>query len=405
MRKVTVLASLLLLAPAVSQAKTLDELLVEKGVITKAEAQSASGGAASKTYWKDGTRFDFPDVGFTSKVNTLIMTRYTFTDNDEEASAENTSSFDVEKARIIISGSAVHEEFNYYLAGDFVGASDSDGTKTADLRDAWLQWNACDWASLRMGQYKTQLSRQFNNADHALQFADRSGASDFFSLGRAQGLTGYVKSSDGAWAASAGIFNGISDGEGINSGGVDTEHTGIVSVRWNPMGQMNAFEEGDVDWTEDAAVSLGATYAASSGTQASAGGDVDQHNIAVDVNFKWNGWSAHGEYFIENYEPDAAGSDDVEPQGFYAQIGYFLDPKTWEIAGRYGLIDCDDGAVTRGICSGNDKVNEVTVGLNYFWWRHSLKAQLNFVHLNERVLGDGDDINTNKWIFQLSSFF
>lgn len=405
MRKVTVLASLLLLCPAVSQAKSLDELLVEKGVITKAEAQSAAGATASKTYWKDGSRFEFPDTGFTAKVNTFIQTRYTFSDNDEKAARKNTSSFDVIRARIYVTGSAMHEEFNYYLDGDFVGTKNSDGSKQADLRDAWLQWNACDWASLKMGQYKTQISRQYNTSDHAIQFADRTIASDFFQLGRSQGATGYAKSSDGQWSASAGIFNGLSDGEGFNKSGVDTKHTGIVAARWNPMGKMNAFEEGDVEWTEDMAVSVGAAYAYSDATQAVAGGDVKQQNLSADANFKWNGWSFNGEYFYEDYNPEADGMESGKPMGFYAQLGYFLAPKTWEIAARYGLLDCDSGKAQNGMCKGNDKVNEVTVGLNYFWWKHALKAQLNYSHVNERVLGDGDDVNTNKWIFQLSSFF
>ncbi len=405
MRKVTILASLLLLAPAISQAKTLDDLLVEKGVITKAEAQSASGAAASKTYWKDGTRFEFPDSGFTAKLNTFFQTRYGFNDNDEKAGKKNTSSFDINKARIIITGTAMHEEFAYNLTTDFVGTKDSTGARSPDLRDAWLQWNACDWTSVRMGQYKTQVSRQYNTSDHAIQFTDRSIASDFFNLGRSSGATAYFKGGDGSWNASAGIFNGISDGEGINKGGVDTKHTGILAARWNPMGKMNAYEEGDVDWTEEAAVSVGAAYAYSEAMQAAAGGDVKQHNFSVDANFKSNGWSAHAEYFLEKYNPDADGAETLEPMGFYAQIGYFLEPKTWEVAARYGLLDCDNGKVSVGMCNGNDKVNEVTAGLNYFWWRHSLKAQLNYVHVNERVLGDGDDVNTNKWIFQLSSFF
>lgn len=405
MRKVTVLASLLLLTPAVSQAKSLDELLVEKGVITKDEAMAASGAAASKTYWKDGTRFDFPNEGFTAKLNTQIQARYTFSDNDEEAGDSNASSFSMRRVRLILSGTALHEEFSYYMQTDFVGAREDDGTRSPELRDAWLQWHACDWAALKMGQFKTMVSRQFNTSSSKLQFADRTVVSDYFDLDRQQGLSAEFKSNDGQWLASAAIFNGLSDGEGINQPGVDTRHTGVVSLRWNAMGTMNSYEEGDISWTEDAAVSIGAAYAYSDATQADAGGKVGQDDISVDANFKWQGWSFHGEYFFRNYNPDLAGASDVEPSGFYAQVGYFLVPKKWEVAARYGLLDCDDGAATDGMCSGNDKVNQTSAGLSYYWWKHNLKAQLNYEHINERVLGDGDDINSNKWIFQVSSYF
>lgn len=404
MRQVTVLAALLLLAPATSQAKTLDDLLVEKGVITKAEALASSGSAASKTYWKDGTRFEFPDAGFTMKLNTQIQSRYTFTDADEDAGDENTSSFSMRRVRLIASGSALHEEFQYMLQTDFVGAKEDDGARSPEVRDVWLKWNGCDWVSIKMGQFKTQISRQFNNSSSKLQFTDRSLASEFFDLDRQAGAAAEFKGADDMWTASVGIFNGISDGEGINKPGVDTKHTGVVAVRVNPMGKMDAYEEGDISWTEEAAVSIGAAYAYSAAEQSAAGGDVDQSNISVDANFKWQGWSVHGEYFYQTWEPDADGADEVEPSGFYAQVGYFLDPKKWEIAGRYSYLDCDDGAAS-GTCSGNEEVSEVTAGLAYHWWKHNLKAQLNYVHTNEDTLGDGDDVDTNKWIFQVSSYF
>jgi phosphate-selective porin OprO/OprP len=402
MRKVTLLAGLLLLAPAVSQAKSLDELLVQKGVITKAEAHSAAGASGSKTYWNQGTRFDFPSEGFSAQINSLIQTRYTFTDNDSDAGVENTSSFDMNLVTLTVSGNALHEEFSYKIDADFVGTSNSSGESTPHLRDAWLQWNTCDWASLRMGQFKTQGGRQFNADDQSLQFADRSAASDFFSLGRQNGLAAMGNFADGMLELSAGVYNGLSDGEGINRGGVDTKHTAVVAARINAMGKMNMGEEGDIGWTEDAAMTLGASYSYSDGSQTALGGDFTQDNIAVDVNFKYMGWGIHGEYFFENQDPDN-GSGKVEPQGFYAQAGYFLMPKKLEVAARYAMIDCDDG-LAGGSCSGNDELNEVGVSLNYHWSKHNLKGQLGYWLLNEDGL-DGEDINTNKWMFQLSSYF
>ncbi len=404
MRKLSLVAGLLLLAPAVSQAKTLDDLLVEKGVITKAEAMGASGSAASKTWWSQGTRFDFPSEGFTSQVNTTIQPRYTFSDNDEKAGAKNASSFDMHLVALAVSGSAMHEEFNYKIDAAFNSSMGGSGSSTM-LRDAWLQWNACDWASIRMGQFKTQLDRQFNTNDNTQQFADNSLASQMFNLGRQNGVAGWGHFMNGQLDVSAGLYNGLSDGEGQNLGGVDTKHTVVLAARYAAMGKMDASEEGDINWTDDSALSLGAAWAYSEGMRAGLGGDFSQDNVTVDANWKWQGWSAHAEYYYVNIDPDVDGADKVQPMGFYAQVGYFLDPKKIEVAGRYSLVDCDDGAYASGMCSGNEKVNEVSVGLNYYWWKHNLKGQLNYVHVNERVLGDGDDINSNRWLFQLSSYF
>ena len=402
MRKLSILAGLLLLAPAVSQAKSLDELLVEKGVITRAEAHGAAGASGSKTYWNQGTRFDFPSEGFTAQINSLIQTRYTFTDADEDASGKNTSSFDFNVVALSVSGNAMHEEFAYKLDVDMVGATNSAGERTPHLRDAWLQWNACDWASLRMGQYKTQGGRQFNAEDRALQFSDDSIATSYFNLGRQHGLSAWGSLADGMVDLSAGIYNGISDGEGQNFGGVDTKHTVVVAARVNAMGKMNIAEEGDMDWTADPALSIGASWSYSDATAAALGGDFTQDNIAADVNFKYNGWGLHGEYFYQNTDPDD-GSDKVQPMGFYVQGGYYVMPKELELAARYGLVDCDDGTAG-GDCVGNDKLNEVAVSVNYYWWKHNLKGQLGYWLLNEDGV-DGDDVNTNKWMLQLSSYF
>ena len=100
MRKAMLLAALLLLTPAISQAKTLEELLIEKGVITKGEAGGVSDAGASKVYWNRGTRIDFPDTGFTTSIATQIQARYAFTDNDEDSGERNTSSFSLRRARL-----------------------------------------------------------------------------------------------------------------------------------------------------------------------------------------------------------------------------------------------------------------------------------------------------------------
>jgi len=390
----------MLLAPAVSQAKTLEDLLVEKGVITKGEAQAAAGSGASKVYWNDGTRVEFPDNGFTMGISTLLQTRYTFTDADEDVGATNTSSFDVNHAYLTVSGTALNEEFSYVVEGDFAGAA-------ADLTDAYLNWHACDWASIKMGQFKTNNGRQFNTSDAKLQFADRSISSDYFSLGRQNGASASGSFADGMFDVTAGIYNGESDGEGQNRSGVDTNHTGMLSVRWNVMGKMDAYEEGDVGWTEDMAVSIGAGYSHSD-RKNDIGGALTgntENLIDVDANLKYMGWSAHAELFSAASDIDGASGNEPEPTGFYVQGGYFVDAKTMEVAARYGYLDCDNG-LAPGICAGNDNLNEVAVGLNYYWWAHHLKAQVNYSFVNSDEVGAGGaDSNTNQWLVQLSSWF
>jgi phosphate-selective porin len=407
MRRATLIAALLLLTPTVSQAKTLEELLVEKGVITKGEASGVSDAGASKVYWNKGTRIEFPDTGFTTSIATQIQARYTFTDNDEDSGLKNTSSFEMRRVRLIISGTALNKEFAYKLQTDFVGKNDGEGGREPNLRDAYIQWQPCDDASgIRMGQFKTAVSRQFNTDSSALQFVERSAVSDYFDLGRQNGAMAFGTFADGMVYGSAGIFNGESTGEGINRPGVDTKHTAVLSARVNPLGKMNVYEEGDIDWSEDAALSFGAAYAYSQFNDVSENvtDDTDAHTFSFDGDFKYRGWSANAEFFYQSVRPDVA--EKSEPLGFYVQGGYFLTPKKLELAARYGYLDCDSGKAG-GECAGLDNINEVSATINYYFWRHSLKAQLGYDFINEDSMSGGNDSdqNTNRWVFQISSYF
>ena len=307
----------------------------------------------------------------------------------------------------------MHNEFYYTLAPDFVNDS-VDGEASPRLLDAVIGWRACDWADVQMGQFKTGISRQFNTNDWEQQFADEGAVSQLFNLGRQQGASINTNWMDGAVWLGAGIFNGESDGEGINRSGVDTEHTGVITARYN-SGSINPWVEGDVDWTEDMAWSLGAAAAFSNGktTFGDASGDLEKNTFSIDWSMKYTGWSIAAEYFYSTQDLSESDSENVEPTGFYAQLGYFIDPKTLELAAQYGYVDCDFNAndnrpgSSTGICAGNDKVNQVQVSINYYWWKHNLKAQLGWNHINEDAPGDdsSDDTDSNQWLLQLSAYF
>lgn len=402
MRKSILVAGLLLITPAISEAKTLEELLVEKGVITKGEAGRTSEGAPGSLSWKNGNRFSYPSEGLTANISTQLQERYTFTDNDE--GERNTSSFETRRARIVVDGTILHEEFSYRLQTDFVGADD-DGSSSPELRDAWFKWRACDWLALKLGQMKTGISRQFNTSSAKLQFVDRSVVSDFMDLDRQQGIQAATEFADGMVEVAAGMYNGESDGEGRNRPGVDTRHTSVLNLRVNAMGEMDPYAEGDIDYTEDMAVTVGAAYAHSSNNRDNGVGleNGDEDTFSIDANLKNQGLSVHAEYFYNNEDADSY-SDSIDANGFYIQAGYFLDPKVLEVAARYAFLDCDDGKAD-GVCAGNDNVNQVAATINYYFKKHNLKAQLGYEFNNEDQSGaDGDDINTNKWIFQLSAY-
>jgi len=385
MRKLSILAAALLLAPAISQAKTLDELLVEKGVITKGEA-AGMGGGASKLYYNGGTRAEFPDSGFTFGINTLIQERYEFTDYD---AGSNSSSFTTPNARIVVSGSALNNEFSYYLNTNFVGSSDANGAASPELLDSYITWHACDWAWAMMGQFKTMLGRQYNTSDAKKQFADDSIVTDLYNWGRNQGLVVGGGQDGFSWAAA--VVNGISAGEGQNLPGVDTKHAYNVALRYN-LGDIDAMTEGDVDGTKDHAASVGFAWGHSKSEAAGSEETINTYN--VDLTYKYEGFSVAGEYFHRKLD-----TADISDNGYYVQAGYFVMPSELELAARYGLISYDNND-----SNGIDKNSEISIGANYFWWKHQLKAQAGWTRLTTEPVS-GSNTHDNKWTFQLSSWF
>lgn len=375
MRKILLVAAVMAMAPFVSQATTLDELLADKG-IAQNEVRAASD--AAKLYWNKGTRIEFPDTGFTTSVSTVIRTRAEFVDNDE--GADNTSSVDIKNARLIVQGTALNREFSYLLRTEFA--------ETAELLDGYISWDACDAASVKVGQFKTAISRQYNVDEPMLQLADRSVVSDAFDLGRDQGIEVGVKSLD-----VVGLKLQAFDGDGQNDNEADdTDHTFVAALRLPLAGEIDSLSESDVENTDELAADVGAAYAYQDID------DEDIQTISADVNVKSSGLSFNGEFF---WNDDSA--TDASDTGAYVQAGYFLTAKELEIAARYGYIDCDD-ASSADECAGNDDVNEVNVGLNYYWWAHHLKAQVGYSFLNEDTTA-GDDVNTNRWLVQLGGWF
>ncbi len=383
-----------------TSAESLEDLLVEKGVITKSEAREVKRPQNTRVYWNNGTRVDFDDNGFTAKVNADVVGRYSYADASE--TSPNTSSFSVERARLTLSGAALYGEFTYKLEAEL-----SDGDDP--LRDAFLEWHACDFTGIRMGQFKPVVSRQFNTPATMLLLPNRSVVSDFFTFDRNQGVQGNLEVSQDIILVGQ-FMNGVSDGEGINREGVDTSHTATAGLRAALMGQINSYSESDIEYTEDAALDIGVAMALSEANQSLITSDIT--TVSADANFKRHGMSLNGEFFYQENDPDAGSS--VETLGFYVQGGYFLTPKALEFAARYSNLDCDNGAgIGNGFmtdiantpsCAGNDSLDAVDLGLNYYWWEHRLKAQFAWMRLSEdRISSSNED--TSRWIFQLSSWF
>ncbi len=179
------------------------------------------------------------------------------------------------------------------------------------------------------------------------------------------------------------MTNGTSSGEGRIVPGNDARHAGFAYSRWTVMGRINDTEEGDLSYTTDPAVSIGAAYGHSSGQLREEGSseNIYTNAISADANLKYRGLSLHNEFFWR--ENERQFSDDGELFGFYTQSGYFVIPKKLEFAARYAYADCDNGKYG-GRCTDYRSIDQASASLNYFFFGHSLKAQLGYDFLRHK---------------------
>ena len=175
-------------------------------------------------------------------------------------------------------------------------------------------------------------------------------------------------------------------------------------VMWNIMGRPE-YGEGDLTYSETPQVAIGGDYAynpdintstdnafvgidlanlnwrrqlASFGNGRQLGwGTVDYSSWSVDGIFKYRGFSLQAEYYFKNVTRQNKGAPCLQTNsagtvctafapgllgnaaGWYVQTGYYLIPRTVELAARYAYWDPDTHA-------SSDLIKEVDVSLNWF---------------------------------------
>ena len=107
--------------------------------------------------------------------------------------------------------------------------------------------------------------------------------------------------------------------------------------------------------------------------------------------FKWRGLSIQQEYhwkqIKDNSFAEGAPGNKTNLMGSYAQIGYFFHylipviPKPLELAFRYAFVDPN-------VSMSNDKRQEFTGAINWFFAGHRNKLTLDASHLTLDTPGD-----------------
>lgn len=393
----------LLLTCRETGARTLEEILKEKGVITEADFKEATAARPLSYQVGKGFTFTSPDNRFQLSLGGRGQFQYQYLDKDDaNGPAQDTSGGKVRRFKVFMGGYAFTKDVTYRVQVDLA----KSGTAQM-LDDAWVGYRVVEEARLQAGQFKVPFARQELTSDGALQFVDRANAVDAFKPSYDVGAMAFGKAAGGKLAYSAGLFNGT------GQGGTRTTDSGEWAARIvaNPFGEM-AYSEADIADTPSPLLSIGASYFANtlkrngnatfldttSSTPPYAGTNgwlgkaaattavfdnterVDVDSYGFDAAFKWRGLSVQGEYFGGKAEGQSNGRS-VHARGYYAQAGFFLLPKRLEVAGRYSGVDPNRDRP-------RDLQIEVAGAVSYYFEGHNLKVQGDYTNIHvQRAAG------------------
>lgn len=377
------------------QAKTLEEILREKGVITEEDYKEAVKNNDMAFYKPGrGITVETRDGKFSANVGGRMQVRYTYTDVDD-SSEDDESSFFIQRMKFWLQGNAFLKDLTYRFQYDF---------RSGNLEDAYIGYKFAEPFKLTIGQMKPAQARQELNPSSKSLFVERSLANDTFNVGRDLGVQATGSFAEHLVEYRIGGFNG--NGPNRNNGGDD--HMVALRLDINPLGAVEMDESSFGD--ENLLLNIGGSFISSNFVSAAAddvnndnevweqvlgdpddvlfaatfGDELEYELYTVNLHSRWR-WATFGaEYYFLDAEPDEGG--DFDADGYYIQGGYMIIPNTLELAARYSAIESDDDDAPEQFDE-----QQYQFGVNYYLAKHNAKLQADFTHINDDENDDADD--------------
>jgi phosphate-selective porin OprO/OprP len=357
-------------------AKSLEDVLKEKGVITEADYKDVTKNKPMDYKLGKGFTFTTADEKFQLGLGGRLVFRYSFLDKD---SGSDTSKFDFSKARLYVQGYAFTKDLTYKLEMDArqLAQSKDDSTR-GGLVDAYLNYKVMDELQFLAGQTKVKYAYSAIQSDAALMFCDRAPWIGRYAPSYELGVFAYGKIADGFVDYAVSGTNG--DGQ---TNAASTNHNAFAArVALSPLGTM-ANDEPDLAISKKPLFTVGANYfynnlaaGENSATYGTAwNGYKDLHNYGFDAHFKWMGIAVQGEALYaqgDSYSSDAG----KRAMAWYAQAGYMITPKIG-LAVRYSQQDPDRAKSA-------DMQSEQIGAISYYFFGHNLKVQADVGNIHQQ---------------------
>jgi len=388
-----------------------------------------------ETGWKKGLYFKSKDEKFSLKFRIRMQDQFQF-QTQNVALKPDDYTFRIRRLKLSWEGNAFTKNLDYKFQLNVAALSPIQDM----LEYAYADYRFFDWLKVQAGQFKVPYNRQQITSSGRQQFVDRSLASDDFRFDAIDNSTtvtctlpggGTVTVSGLSCGAGAtavtnqvnvprkfqfdpGImihgdpfgkkmeyYIGITNGQGPTRANVGSGFLYTGRAVWNILGQYG-YSESDTEYSEHPALFIGGSIGYN---------DQDFTNnkfihAGAEAGFKYKGFSAQAEYYLRNNRiSNITGLKGVAlgntvDHAYYAQAGYFIIPKHFEIALRASHEFIDGLQNNKG---------EYMGGLNYFVFGHDLKVQFDYAFIPTQVnpnnfFGDGT-INEHRVRLQLQTWY
>jgi phosphate-selective porin OprO/OprP len=344
-----------------------------------------------------------PAMGTTAATDSTLTTTLTF-----------------RRARLIFGGNLFTPNIKYKVqltaAPIEMGFRDGVPHRTPIL-DWYFTFDRLRDLTFQVGQYKVAYNHQRMLRVTGMQFVDRSAANNEFTMDRDIGFD--IRSKDVGGLGYLRYYAGVFLGDGIAKYGPSDfgfMYTGRVEVL--PFGQYDDLEEGDHDRSTKPRMLIGAAYAFIDrdphdnhgffGAVPADGGTTTTHNATADLNFRIAGFSLESAFFWRKgtRQPGNAVDTNGDPiptvaarngLAYFAQAGYLIPRVPLEFGARWGQIFAQGDPTQTSL---RDQ-SELGAVLGYYFVRHFLELQLDYLHLWH----DDIELGTNQVRLQLQATF
>ncbi len=404
--------------------KSLDEALAKQqadglssGRGSEVTPKAATGLTAADIY-RNGFFVSTEDKSYSMFVNGLFQVRYTGFKPDAGVqslgeSSQGTNTFDVFLGRLALSGSVVNPNLQYFL--QFQGSTAGNSSNIAML-DWFTSDTLSKYLTVQAGRSWIPYTYEYYDNPGNYLFADLSTAEYAFVLQRAIGVQAYGQAGKLSYAAL--IANSI---PALDVGGQENFNSKLAYVGHVQYDILAPYGYVETDPTGSAKQELtfwaSAAYnpiAYSSGMENLTAGDTTV-NATSTIGYRYKLFTLQPTGYYRKTTP-VSGAKVNNSWGYSEQAGYYLVPKRFEFAERlsgvnWGAPDYDAGAPIptapnlpvdntwyAGPGFSYHRIDEDSVGLNYYLHGHNAKIQMSYTYLHGNTFA-GRTFSANRvWV-------